>query len=147
MFQTELYRNQNTHFMFKNFFPKTCLLWDNAEKYRTTRQATDYKIIRHMRLACLITEAADTHTHTHTHTEYVILIALPRQQWFRDAPQCFVCTCVACLFLCLSLLLPSHNCISSTCCNYSTVSSELSDLTGRKLGRKSRYVGCWGSAS
>jgi len=24
------------------------------------------------------------HTHTHTHTEYVIIIALPQQQWLRE---------------------------------------------------------------
>jgi hypothetical protein len=35
--------------------------------------------IRRMRFACWITEA----THTHTHWEYVILIAFPRQKWFR----------------------------------------------------------------
>ena len=30
----EIYReNQNTHFMFSNFFLKSCRLWDNVEKY------------------------------------------------------------------------------------------------------------------
>jgi len=36
--------NQNTHFMFNNFFSlsqKLCHLWDNVEKYGRTRQATD----------------------------------------------------------------------------------------------------------
>jgi len=33
--------NQNTHFMFNNFFfRKSCRLWDNVEKYCTAGQAT-----------------------------------------------------------------------------------------------------------
>jgi len=34
--------NQNTHFMFSNFFfRKFCRLWDNVEKYCTVGHATD----------------------------------------------------------------------------------------------------------
>jgi hypothetical protein len=33
--------NQNTHFMFKNFFRKSLRLCDNTEKFGKTRQATD----------------------------------------------------------------------------------------------------------
>jgi hypothetical protein len=33
--------NQNTHFMFNNFFWKLCRLWDNVEVCFRTRQATD----------------------------------------------------------------------------------------------------------
>jgi len=34
--------NQNTHFVFNNFFPrKSCRLWDNVEKYCRAGQATD----------------------------------------------------------------------------------------------------------
>jgi hypothetical protein len=32
--------NQNTHFIFSNFFPKFCLLCNNVEKYCTAEQAT-----------------------------------------------------------------------------------------------------------
>jgi hypothetical protein len=33
--------NQNTHFVFNNFFPrKSCHLWDNVQKYDTARQST-----------------------------------------------------------------------------------------------------------
>jgi hypothetical protein len=63
--------------MFYNFFPKKCRLWDNTEKYGRVGQATDDNIIRRMRIACWITKATDTHS------EYVILIAFPRQQWWR----------------------------------------------------------------
>jgi hypothetical protein len=72
--------NQNTHFMFNNFFPsrKSCRLWDNVGKYGTARQDTDDNIIRRMRFACRITKATDTHS------EYVILIAIAWQQWLRE---------------------------------------------------------------
>jgi hypothetical protein len=61
--------------MLITFFPKSYRLWNNVEKYGRARQATDDNIIRRMRFACWITKATDTHS------EYLILIALPRQQW------------------------------------------------------------------
>jgi hypothetical protein len=71
--------NQNTHFVFNNFFfRKSCRLWDNVQKYGTARQATYGNITWRMRFACWITKATDTHS------EYVILIAFPRQQWLRE---------------------------------------------------------------
>jgi len=48
--------NQNTNFMFNNFFP----LWNNLEKYGRTRQATDDKMTRHMHCAYWTTKATDT---------------------------------------------------------------------------------------
>jgi len=33
--------NQNTHFIFDNFFPENRAVCDNVEKYCTTGQATD----------------------------------------------------------------------------------------------------------
>jgi hypothetical protein len=62
------------------FFRESLHLRDNEEKYGTARQATDDNIIglRRMRFACWITKATDTHS------EYVILIAFPRQEWFRE---------------------------------------------------------------
>jgi len=49
-----------------------------VESYGTATQITDDKIIRHMRFACWINKA------TNTHSEYVILIAFPLQQWSRE---------------------------------------------------------------
>jgi hypothetical protein len=49
-----------------------------VEKYGTARQATDDNIIRHMRFACPITKARDTHS------EYVTLNAFALQQWLRE---------------------------------------------------------------
>jgi len=60
------------------FFRKSWRLWHNVEKYGTARQVTADNIIRHMRVACWITKA--TQTHTHTYLEYVIFIAFPLQQ-------------------------------------------------------------------
>ena len=38
--------NQNSHFIFNNFF-KTCCLWDKVEKYCTAGEATDDKWVLH----------------------------------------------------------------------------------------------------
>jgi len=48
------------------------------EKYGRVKQATDNNLIRRLRFTYWITEATDTHS------EYVILVALPRQQWLRE---------------------------------------------------------------
>jgi hypothetical protein len=50
------------------------------EKYGRGRQATDDNIIRRVRFECWITKATDTHVAY----EYVIIIAFPRQQLFRE---------------------------------------------------------------
>ena len=44
-----------------------------------------------MCIACFILKATDTHT------QYVILIALPLQQWLYDTPQCYGISTFACL--------------------------------------------------
>jgi hypothetical protein len=81
-----------THFMSNNFFPtKIVSLGDNVEKYGTPRQATDDNSIGRMRFACWITKA------TYVSSEYVILLASPRQEWFREHTSMFHCTYTACL--------------------------------------------------
>jgi len=47
--------NQNTHFVFKDFFRESCCLWDHVGKYCTARQTTDDNIIWSMRIACWTT--------------------------------------------------------------------------------------------
>ena len=64
------------HFVFTNFFGKSCLFWDNTEKYCRAGQATVDNIIRRMRFACWIT--------TDTHSEYVIRTAIPLRQWLPE---------------------------------------------------------------
>jgi hypothetical protein len=75
------------------FFRKSCRLSDNVEKYCRARQATDDSIIRRMRFACWITKATDTHS------EYLIPVALPRQQWLRERAPMFLYKYIACLVL------------------------------------------------
>ena len=48
-------KNQNTHFMFNDFFiRKSCRLWDNVKKYVTFRQATNDNIMRLTKYLILI---------------------------------------------------------------------------------------------
>jgi len=62
--------NQNMYYVFSNFFFwKSCHLWDKVEKYGRPIQATDDSVIWHLRFACWITKATDTHT------QYVTLTA------------------------------------------------------------------------
>ena len=70
--------------MFNNFFWKSCVLWNNVDKYATDRQATHYNIKRRMRIAFWINKANDTHS------EYVILIAFLRQYGCKNAPHYYV---------------------------------------------------------
>jgi len=61
-FQTRR-REIKKNFMFSNLPPlKSCLLWDNVEKYCAATQATDDNIILRMRFMCHITKATDTHS-------------------------------------------------------------------------------------
>jgi len=83
--------NQNTHFMFTNYFRKIVPFWDNVENYGRAGEATDDN--RAKRIACWIPKA------TNTHSEYVILIALPLQQWFRERASMWRYTYIACLVL------------------------------------------------
>ena len=77
------------------FFRKSCRLWDNVENYGGAWWATNDVTIWRIRVACWISKATCTHAHAHAHAlahthKYVIFIAFPRQQWFANAPQCFV---------------------------------------------------------
>jgi len=54
--------NQNTHFVFSNFFPENCAVYENVEKYCRTGQATDDNTTRRMRIVCRTTKATDTHS-------------------------------------------------------------------------------------
>ena len=74
MFQTEVSEKIETHIFSKHFVRKSCRLCDNVEKYIRDRQSAEDNVMRRMRFARRVTTATDTHS------EYVILIALPRQQ-------------------------------------------------------------------
>ena len=79
--------NQNTHFIFNNFFRKSCLFSYNVEKFCRVGQP---KMIWRMRIICWITKFSHTHTHKHTHSQYVIFFAFPLQQWFTNSHRSYV---------------------------------------------------------
>jgi hypothetical protein len=73
--------NQNTRFMFNNFFlKKSCLLWDNVEM-----------TIRCTHIACWIPKP------TNILSEYVIIIAFPLQQWLQEHASLLRCMYTDCL--------------------------------------------------
>jgi hypothetical protein len=73
------------------FTRKSYLLWDNVEECSTTRLATDYNLIRRMRIACWIPKATDKHS------KPIILTVFPFNSGKADAPQCHVYTYIASL--------------------------------------------------
>ena len=92
MFQDKVVEKIKTQFYIQYFFfRKSCRLWDNVEKYGRGRQPTDDSVTRHMRIACWLTKATDTHS------ECVILIAFPWQQWSRERDSMLQYTYIACL--------------------------------------------------
>jgi hypothetical protein len=72
-------KNQNPHFMFNNVFAAHEIMWKNL-----------IEPDRRMQCACWVPEA------TGTNTSYLILTALPRQQWLRECPSLLHYTYVAC---------------------------------------------------
>ena len=50
-----------THFMFSNFFRRSCGLWSNKRKHDRNRQVTDDSTTRCVHFACWVTKAVDTH--------------------------------------------------------------------------------------
>ena len=108
MFQIKAVEKINTHILFSIFFfSKIMPVKDNVEKCGGARHATDDNIIQHMRFACWITKATDTHL------EYVILVAFPLQEWFQDSASVLrhtyiasvVCCVVLCCVVCLHVIL------------------------------------------
>ena len=63
-------------------------MWKNKKE---SEQATDDKIIWHLRFAYWITKTTDTHS------EFLILIAFQRQQWFRKRASALRYTYIATL--------------------------------------------------
>jgi len=90
--------NQNTHFIFNNLFSprKSCRLWDNVGKYTVVPAGTDDSMSH--ALSCWRTKA------TSTHSEYVVLIAIPLQQWLHESASVLRYTYTDCFFFCQLLL-------------------------------------------
>ena len=86
-------QNQNTHFMFSNFFSLSKIapfmrMWRNIVETGGL-QMTIWRI----RIACWMPRA------TNTYSEYVIHIALPLQQWLHERTLVLRCTYTAFLVL------------------------------------------------
>ena len=77
-------KNQKTHSMFNNFVPEIIPIMRQCENDCTARKATDNNMIQRMLFACWIIKVAGTHS------EYVIINALPRQQWLRERVSYYV---------------------------------------------------------
>jgi hypothetical protein len=71
-------RNQSTHLYVVTFFANSTVYEVMWGKYGTTGQVAEENIIRHMRFACRVNKA------TETHSEYVIFVAFLRQRWLRE---------------------------------------------------------------
>jgi len=88
-------RNQNTLFVFSNFFPpENCavceIMWESI-----VERGRPYMKLWGMRIACWIPKD------TNTHSKYVILIAFPLQQWFHERASLlrYACIDLSCLLL------------------------------------------------
>jgi len=79
--------NQNTLFMFDNFFFYFEIVPFVRQCGKNTVQPDrPMMTVRHMRIAWWIPKATNTHTHTLSlsQNKYVMLIAIPMQQWLHE---------------------------------------------------------------
>jgi hypothetical protein len=81
--------NQNTHFVFSNFSSENRAVYETIWK-NIVEPGRPQTTLRRMRTACWINKAIQTHS------EYVILIALPPQQWLHERPSVLRYTYIAC---------------------------------------------------
>ena len=81
---------QNAHFVFNNFLPrKSCRSRDSVENIVEPGKLE--MTILGLLVACWISKA------TNTHSAYVILLALPLQQWLNERASKYRYTYIACL--------------------------------------------------
>ena len=85
MFQT-FRENQNTHFVFNNFF-----FFENRIIYEITLKNTvqpdrPQMTIWHMRIACWVPKNTDIHS------QYATLIVFHCNNGCKNGPQCYACT-------------------------------------------------------
>jgi hypothetical protein len=87
-------KNQNRHFMFRNFFSENHAFMIRQKMWRSQRGCRQ---MAHARLMLdkwgytRVSTRLHPWTHTHARTrKYVILISFPRKNAFVNAPQCYV---------------------------------------------------------
>jgi len=81
--------NQNTHFIFHNFFFKSAIyeiMWKNIVEHGRPQMT-----IWHTHIACWVPKD------TNTHSEYVIIITFPLQQWLHGHTSMLRYSYIACL--------------------------------------------------
>jgi hypothetical protein len=89
MFQTNVVGKKHTCYIQELFFFLNLAICENVETYCRAGQATDDSMLMH--IACWITKTINTCL------KYVILIALPLQQWFYERASMIRYTYIACL--------------------------------------------------
>jgi len=91
MFRTKVVEKIKTHFSFSKLLSENRasyeIMWKNM-----VQPGKPQMIILRMRFASWITKD------TNTHSDYVILIAFPRQQWFRECGMLYA-HCLSCYAL------------------------------------------------
>jgi hypothetical protein len=108
IFQTKVDKKLETHILCPiTVFRKSCRLWDNVEK-RIAERGTPQMTAWHMRNACLIPKATNTHTQV---VHYSLLFH--RNNCCTNAPQCHV---TACLVYCQQLNV--NNTAGTTQCTF-----------------------------
>ena len=91
MVQTKVLAKLKTHIVRSiTYFSKNRAVYEITWKNIVERDRTQMTIWR-MRIACLIPKA------TNTHSQYVILTALPLQQWLQERASLLRHTYIACL--------------------------------------------------
>ena len=81
--------NQNTHFVFCNFYLENPAVYETAWK-NIVEWDRPQMIIWRMRVACWITMTTDTHL------EYVILPAFSLQEWLHERFSTLYVNCLSC---------------------------------------------------
>jgi hypothetical protein len=85
-------------YIFPKIAPFVTMLKNRMEPEMTSQCGTYTLHTGKARLQARTRIHTHTHTHTHTYTQtYVILIAFPRQQWFRERASLLRYTYIACL--------------------------------------------------
>jgi hypothetical protein len=106
--------NQSIHFMFSNFFFENFIFYEIVSKNSVESKGPKWRhSTAHM--SCMLDKqgymhVAHAHAHAPEHTHvckracthgYVIFVIFPREQWFAQAPYCYVIRTLPVLFKCL----------------------------------------------
>ena len=119
--------NQNTRVVFSNFFfRKAFCLWDNVKNF--VQPDRPQMTIWRTQIAGWIPKA------TNTHSEYVILIAVPLQQWLHERTSTIRYTHIASLVkIKLNICYCTPVCESLILCNYTFYSNIIRSERGRQF--------------